>query len=60
VNDEQAKGTANKAQGKVQEALGKLTGDTHEQAKGKAKQIQGAAQVGLGNVQDAARRRGPR
>jgi uncharacterized protein YjbJ (UPF0337 family) len=60
MNDEQAKGTANKVQGKVQETLGKLTGDTHEQAKGKARQAQGSAQVGLGNVQDATRRRGPR
>ena len=57
MNDEQAKGTANKALGKVQEGLGKVTGDTHQQAKGKARQIQGSAQKGLGNLQDAAKPR---
>jgi len=55
MNDEQAKGTVNKATGKVQEGLGKLTGNRREQAKGKAKQLQGSAQQGLGNIQDAAR-----
>lgn len=56
MTDEHTKGTANKAQGKVEEELGKLTGDRRQQAKGKARQVQGSAQQGLGKIQDAVRR----
>ena len=56
MNDEHAKGTVNKAQGRVQEGLGKLAGDRSQQAKGEAKQVQGSAQQGLGDVQDAVKR----
>jgi uncharacterized protein YjbJ (UPF0337 family) len=57
MTGERTKGSINKATGKAEEGLGKLTGDHSQQAKGKAKQIQGSAQQGLGNVQDAARPR---
>jgi uncharacterized protein YjbJ (UPF0337 family) len=57
MTDQDTKGAISKATGKVEEGLGKLTGDRREQAKGKAKQLQGSAQRGLGQIQDAARRR---
>jgi uncharacterized protein YjbJ (UPF0337 family) len=38
MTGEYNKGTVNKAKGKVEEGLGKLTGNTSQQAKGKAKQ----------------------
>lgn len=56
MSDEHVKGTLSKAQGKVEEGLGKVTGNKQEQARGKARQVQGDAQNGLGNVQDAVRK----
>lgn len=56
MTDLRTKGTVNKVKGKVEEGLGKLTGDREQQAKGKARQIQGSAQQGLGDIQDAVRR----
>ena len=55
MSDEHTKGAISTAQGKVEEGLGKLTGDKEAQVHGKAKQVQGAAQKGLGDVQDAIR-----
>jgi len=55
VANEHTKGAISKVQGKVEEGLGKLTGNRQQQAKGKARQIKGGAQEGLGNVQDAVR-----
>lgn len=55
MSDEHTKGAISTAEGKVEEGLGKLTGDKEAQAHGKAKQVQGAAQKGLGDVQDAIR-----
>jgi uncharacterized protein YjbJ (UPF0337 family) len=56
MTDEHVKGALSKAQGKVEEGLGKLTGDKKQQARGKVRQVKGAAQQGLGDVQDALRR----
>jgi len=53
---EHTKGALSKAQGKIEEGLGTLTGDKKQQARGKVKQVQGAAQKGLGDIQDAVRR----
>ena len=53
--NEHTKGAISKVQGKVEEGLGKLTGNRQQQAKGKGRQIKGVAQEGLGNVQDAVR-----
>ena len=55
MSDEHTKGAISTAEGKVEEGLGKLTGDKEAQVHGKAKQAQGAAQKGLGDVQDAIR-----
>lgn len=56
MTDQHTKGAINKAEGKVEEGVGKLTGDRKMQAKGKAKQVQGSAQQGLGHIQDAIKR----
>ena len=56
MTDEHIKGTISRARGKVEETVGKLTGDRHEEAQGKIRQIQGKAQQGLGDVKDAIRR----
>jgi uncharacterized protein YjbJ (UPF0337 family) len=55
MSDEHTRGAISTVQGKVEEGLGRLTGDKEAQAHGKAKQVQGAAQKGLGDVQDAVR-----
>jgi uncharacterized protein YjbJ (UPF0337 family) len=54
--NEHVKGTLSKARGKLEEGLGKLTGNTQEQARGKVRQVQGSAQQGLGDVEDAVRK----
>jgi uncharacterized protein YjbJ (UPF0337 family) len=56
MTDEHIKGTISRARGKVEETVGKLTGDRHEEAQGKIRQIKGKAQQGLGDVKDAIRR----
>jgi uncharacterized protein YjbJ (UPF0337 family) len=56
MTDEHVKGTLSQARGKVEQGLGKVTGNKKEQARGKARQVQGSAQKGLGDVQDAVRK----
>jgi uncharacterized protein YjbJ (UPF0337 family) len=56
--DEHVKGAVSKAEGKVEEGLGKLTGDERQQARGRTRQLQGDAQKGLGDIQDAVRKLG--
>ena len=57
MTDEHVQGTLNKTRGKIEEGLGKLTGNKQEQVRGKVRQVQGEAQMGLGVVQDAFRNR---
>ena len=52
MNRDQVKGTAKDKAGKVQEALGKATGDKDQQAKGQARQVEGKVQKGVGNVKE--------
>lgn len=56
MTDEHTKGAVSKVQGKVEEGLGKLTGNRQQEVKGKARQVQGGAQEGLGDIQDAVRK----
>jgi CsbD-like. len=56
MTDERVKGTLKKTQGKVEEGLGKVTGNKEEQVRGKARQVQGSAQEGLGDIQNAVRK----
>ena len=55
MTDEHTKGAISKATGKVEEGLGKLTGNKAQELHGKVKQVQGAGQEGLGDIQDAVR-----
>jgi uncharacterized protein YjbJ (UPF0337 family) len=57
MTDQHTKGAISKVQGKVEEGLGKLTGDRKQQARGKVRQVQGDAQGRLGDVVDAVRER---
>lgn len=47
----QAKGAAKEVGGKVQNAVGGLTGDTTEQVKGKANELEGKAQRKVGEAE---------
>jgi uncharacterized protein YjbJ (UPF0337 family) len=50
VNKNQIEGRAKEAGGKVQQAVGKLTGSKTQQAKGLAKQVVGAGQAAAGDM----------
>ena len=56
MTDEHTKGAISKVQGKLEEGLGKLTGNRQQRAKGKARQVKGVAQEGLGDIQDSVRK----
>lgn len=49
--ENQVKGAAKEVGGKVQNAVGGLTGDTSEQLKGKAKEVEGKAQRKVGETE---------
>ncbi|MFL5619581.1 MAG: CsbD family protein [Gemmatimonadaceae bacterium] len=50
--ENQVKGTAKEAGGKVRNAAGGLTGDTSEQIKGKAREMEGKAQRKIGEAEE--------
>ena len=54
--EEKAKATAKNVEGKVQEAVGKLTGDPKDQAEGKAKQAEAAVRHGVEDVKDEVKK----
>jgi uncharacterized protein YjbJ (UPF0337 family) len=49
--ENQVKGAAKQAEGKLRNAVGGLTGDTSEQLKGKAKDLEGKAQRKIGETE---------
>ena len=49
--ENQVKGAAKEAGGKIRNAVGGLTGDTSEQVKGKAKEMEGKAQRKVGEAE---------
>jgi uncharacterized protein YjbJ (UPF0337 family) len=53
--ENKAKATAKNIEGKIQEAVGDITGDTKTQAEGKAKQVEASVQHAVENVKDAAK-----
>jgi uncharacterized protein YjbJ (UPF0337 family) len=55
MDENRVEGTARNLGGKVQEGLGKFTGDAQKQAEGLANQAAGAAQDLYGQAADAAR-----
>jgi uncharacterized protein YjbJ (UPF0337 family) len=50
--EDKFKATAKNIEGKIQEAVGDLTGDPKTQAKGKAKQVEAAVQHTVENMKD--------
>ena len=56
MTDEHTKGTITGVKGKIEETVGKATGDKEQEAHGSAKQVQGEAQKALDEVQTAVRR----
>jgi len=50
--EDRAKATAKNIEGKVQEAIGDLTGDRIDQAEGKAKQVEAQVQQAVEDVKD--------
>jgi uncharacterized protein YjbJ (UPF0337 family) len=53
MNKNQIEGSVKDVTGKVQQKLGKATGNTSQQVKGVAKRIQGKVQKGVGNLEQA-------
>jgi uncharacterized protein YjbJ (UPF0337 family) len=48
-------GKLKQAEGKTQDALGDVTGNTDDDVAGKAKQVEGKVQEGYGHAKDALR-----
>jgi uncharacterized protein YjbJ (UPF0337 family) len=59
MNKDQIKGTAKHAAGKVQEQVGKMTGNRSQEAKGVGREAAGKVQKGYGdakqNIKDATK-----
>jgi uncharacterized protein YjbJ (UPF0337 family) len=56
--EDRAKATAKNIEGKVQEAVGNLTGDLKDQAEGKAKQTEAKIQHTIEDVKDEVKKTG--
>ena len=54
--EDRAKATAKNIEGKVEEAIGDLTGNHEAQVKGKAKQVEASARNTVEDVKDEAKR----
>jgi uncharacterized protein YjbJ (UPF0337 family) len=54
--EDKVKATAKNIEGKVQETLGKVTGDPEDQAKGKAKQAEAQVRHAVEDVKDAVKK----
>jgi uncharacterized protein YjbJ (UPF0337 family) len=54
MNEDRIAGTARNLGGKVEEGIGRVTGDLNAQAQGKAKQLAGDLQDMYGQAKDAA------
>jgi uncharacterized protein YjbJ (UPF0337 family) len=54
--EDRAKATAKNIEGKVQEAVGDLTGDPQAQEEGKAKQVEAKVRHTVENIKDEVRK----
>jgi uncharacterized protein YjbJ (UPF0337 family) len=54
--EDRAKATAKNIEGKVQEAVGNLTGDPKDQAEGKEKQVEAKVRHIIENVKDEVKK----
>jgi uncharacterized protein YjbJ (UPF0337 family) len=55
--EDKIKATAKNVEGKVQEAVGKVTGDPKDQAEGKAKQAEAQVRHAVEDVKDEVKKR---
>ncbi|MDX2270505.1 MAG: CsbD family protein [Cyanobacteriota bacterium] len=55
IND-RAQATAKNIEGKVQDAVGQVTGDTKAQAEGKAKQVEAKLQHAIEDIKDEVKK----
>lgn len=53
--EDRAKATAKNVEGKVQDAIGSVTGDPQDQAEGKAKQVEAHARHAKEDVKDGVK-----
>jgi len=56
MNKDQVKGTAEKVKGKVNEAVGRTTGNTKQEIKGDTQQAAGQARKNLGDLKEAVKK----
>ncbi len=56
MNKNQIEGSVKGVTGKVQQEVGKATGNTNQQVKGVTKQIDGKVQKGVGDIEQALTR----
>jgi uncharacterized protein YjbJ (UPF0337 family) len=56
MNKDQVKGTAEKVKGKVNEAIGRTTGNTKQEIKGNVQQAAGQARKNLGDLKEAVKK----
>ena len=56
MNHQQTQGTLTKIRGKIEAALGRLTGNRRQQVRGVAHQVEGDVRHGVGDAQDAVKR----
>lgn len=56
MNKDQVKGTAEKVRGKVNEAIGRATGDTKQEVKGDIQQAAGQARKNLGDAKETLKK----
>ena len=56
MNEQHTKGTLAKIRGRIEEALGRLTGNRRQQVRGVARQVEGDVRLGVGDAQDAVKR----
>ena len=54
MNKDQVKGSLKKAEGKVQETVGKVVDSPSQRAKGLKKQVDGTVQKAIGDLKEAA------
>lgn len=57
MNRDQVKGSIKDAAGKLQEGVGRVTGNGTQQTKGAGKQVAGKVQKGVGNVKEGLKGR---
>ncbi|MEB3357128.1 MAG: CsbD family protein [Synechococcales bacterium] len=55
--EDRAQATAKNIEGKVQEAVGEVTGDPKDKAEGRAKQVEAQARHTVENVKDEMKRK---